>query len=167
MKIFTTEWLARLNAQQGGGVFFFAIDLTVGVSDVRYYADAQQTIVFNGHDYTPLPLLVEGVGQTAEQSLPGIRVTTSNVTGVVGAFLETTDLLGNDLIVRLLHMDLLGSTSNQDQGVLQIVACEWDDEQATLTAGLNIGLQDILPRGIISAAEFPGMPEGLRRASIL
>lgn len=167
MKTFTADWLARLNAQQGGGVFFFAVDLTVDVGDVRYYADAQHAVSFDGNTYAPLPLLVEGLGQTSQQSLPAIRVTTSNVTGDVGAFLETTDLLGHDLVVRLLHMDLLGSTSNQDQAVLQIVSCDWDDQQATITAGLNIGLQDILPRGLISAAEFPGMPEGLRRASIL
>lgn len=167
MKVFTSEWIERLNAQTQGGIFFLAAELSVAEGDVRYYATMQYPVDFEGHTYQPLPMLVEGLAQNSQQNLPAVRLMTTNVTGAVGAFLETTDILGHDVLLRLLHLDLLGNTANQDQARLHVLAVEWDQQQATFSLGINIGLNEILPRGLISASEFPGVPEGLRRASIL
>lgn len=168
MKTFTADWIAHLNATHSGGVFFLAAVLTVtDPGDIRYYADTQRAIIFDGNTYNPLPMTVSGLGLTSQQSLPAVRLTTTNIAGNVGAFLETTDILGHDVEVKILHLDLLGNVSNQDSVHLQVLAVEWDDTRATFSLGLHIALQDLLPRHVITAEEFPGVPEGLRRASIL
>jgi hypothetical protein len=166
MKQFAAEWIRQLNAQHSGGVFFLAAVLAFP-GDTRYVADVQHPIVFNGNTYTPLPLQLEGVEQTTQQTLPTVRLRTANVHGIIGQFLETTSILGVDVTVQLLHLDLLGAVANQDSLQLQIMAAEWDDQVATVHLGLNLGLQETLPRHLITAAEFPGVPEGYRRGSVL
>jgi len=167
VKTFTNDWLVRLNATHSGGVFFLAVELHVDTGDVRYYANTQRAIVFDGNTYQPVFLAISGLGQTSQQTLPAVQLTTTNVTGQLGQFLETTDVLGRDVILRILHLDLLNTVTNQDSIQLQILAAEWDEERATFALGLNIGLQELLPRHIITADFAPGVPEGLRRASIL
>lgn len=167
VKAFTSDWIAHLNANHSGGVFFLAVAITVGPGDIRYYADTQRSIVFDGQTYNPRYMAIDGLGQTSQQNLPAVRLVVSNVLGDVGTFLETFDLSGHDIVVRLLHLDLLGSVSNQDSVQLQVLTAECDEQVATFSLGLNIGLSEILPRHLITAAEFPGVPEGLRRASIL
>lgn len=167
MKAFNADWITRLNAQHSGGLFFLAAVLVVGPGDTRRYADTQRPIVFDGQTYTPLPLRVEGMGQSSQQSLPTVKLTVPNITGEVGEFLETTDILGHDVTLQILHLDLLGDVTNQDSIRLQVLAVPWNDQAATFQLGLNLALSEQLPRHLISAREFSGVPEGLRRASIL
>lgn len=167
MKNFGSEWIARLNAQHSGGVFFLAAILTVGAGDIRRYADTQRPIIFGSETYTPLPLRVEGMQQTSQQTLPTVRLTTTNVTGQVGQFLETTDILGHDVELQILHLDLIGIITDHESMRLQVLAATWNDEVATFNLGLNLALRDLWPRHLITAAFAPGVPEGLRRASIL
>ena len=167
MKLFSDDYIARLNAQHSGGVFVKAAVLTVAPGDLRYYADTQHTIVFDGQTYQPLAMAWGNMGQSGQMALPNVQVTVPNVTGIVGAFLETTSLLGNDVILHLLHLDLLGIVTDADNTRLQIMMVEWDRERAIFTLGLNVALTDNLPRAVITRAEFPGVPDAMRRASIL
>jgi len=167
MKNFGPQWIDRLNRQNSGGIFFLAAILEVGPGDTRRYADTQRQITFNGQNYIPLPLRVEGMGQSSQQTLPTVKLTVPNITGEVGEFLETTDILGHDVTLQILHLDLLGDVTNQDSIRLQVLAVPWNDQAATFQLGLNLALTEQLPRHLISAREFAGVPEGLRRASIL
>lgn len=167
MKNFSADWLARLNAQHSGGIFFLAAVLTVGPEDIRRYADVQRTIEFDGESYLPLPMRLEGLGQSAQQSLPAVRVTVAAVTGEVEAFLATTDILGHDVVLQILHLDLLDDVQMQDSIALQVMAAEWNHLTATFTLGINLALSDLLPRHVLTADFAPGVPEGYRRASVL
>ena len=164
---FSSAWIENLNSLTQGGVFFFGAILTVAPGDVRRYADTQDPITFAGFEYTPLGLRVEGWGQTAEQSLPTLKVTVSNVTGEVGEFLETRSLIGNDCVLHVLHLALLGTTSDVDSIRLQVMSTEWNWQSCTITLGINVGLSESIPRGVIAKSEFPGVPDNIRRASIL
>jgi hypothetical protein len=57
--------------------------------------------------------------------------------------------------------------TDQDSLRLQVLAVQWNRQQAVFTLGFNLALQELLPRYVITAKEFPGVPEGLRRGSIL
>jgi hypothetical protein len=109
----------------------------------------------------------EGMSQSSQQTLPTIAITVANVDGQIGVYLEENIVFGRMVILQLLHLDLLGTPTDVDSVRLSILACEWHWQAAVFHVGLDLGLQEILPRGLISAEEFPGVPEGLRRASIL
>lgn len=167
MKTFSSNWIAKLNAQHSGGVFVKAAILVVDGSTTKYYADAHDNITFDGQTYTPLSMAWEGEGQNAAMELPSVRVTVPNADGAVGAFLETKDLLGNDVTLQILHLDLLGVATDVEKVKLQIMMIESTWEIATFTLGLNLALDQQLPKHVITRAEFPGVPDQYRRASIL
>lgn len=164
---FSDEWIARLNATSGGGVFAKAVILVVSPSETLYFADTQESIDFNGETYQPMPMTWEAVGQNSQLALPSIRVTVPNVTGVIGSYLEVTNLLGADVTLQLLHLELLGTVTDVDTVRLQLMLYEWNELAATFTLGLNLGLTESLPRHVMTRAEYGGIPDSFRRASIL
>lgn len=164
---FSDAYLARLNAHYNGGVLLRAAVLSIDDMTTGYYVDAHDPVTFNGNEYIPIPMRWQGIGQNSQRDLPRVSVTVSNVDGQVGAFLETTSLLGRDVTIQLLHADLLATVTDVDSIRLQILLVEWTDMQATFTAGLNLALTEQIPRRVVTRAEFPGTPDDLRRASIL
>jgi hypothetical protein len=164
---FSDDFIARLNATYSGGVFFKAAILSVDNDTTLYFADTDYAITFDSHTYQMRPMSWQGLGQTSQQNLPTIQVVTTNVLGDIGDFLEETDLLGREVQLLILHRDLLGTVTDSDRVRLSILATDWDSQQATFHLGLNIGLSETLPRHIITSKEFPGVPQGYRRASIL
>lgn len=167
MKTFSNNWIARLNAQHSGGVFIKAAILVVDGSTTKYYADVHDAITFDGNQYSPLPMVWEGEAQAASMELPSVRVTVPNVDGAVGAFVETTNVLGNDVTLQILHLDLLSVVTDVDKVTLQVMLIEWNGEMATFTLGINLALDQQLPKHVITRSEFPGVPDQFRRASIL
>ena len=168
MKTFlSNEYIARLNTRYFAGVFFKAAVLVVDGSTTLYFADLTEPVTFDGHAYEYMPMTWSGVSQTSQQNLPTVTVTVSNITGRVGAYLETTLLIGADVTLQLLHYDLLATVTDQDSQKLQVMAVQWNRQSAVFTLGLNFALQEMLPRYVITAAEFPGAPDQLRRGSIL
>jgi len=166
---FSDAWIARLNAQHGGGRFFRAaiVELIVG-SDTRYVADVTDPFTFNSQLYTPLPFRVEGLELTSQRELPRISISVSNITGAISEVLEASSPIGNDIILQLLHEDLLGTVTDVDQIALNILQVTWrPGEIARFQCGLNLGLTDQLPRHVFTRAEYPGIPDTFRRASIL
>lgn len=141
--------------------------LVVDDTTTQYYADTQDALTFDGQEYTPLPMQWQGVGQNSQRDLPRITVTVPNVDGQVGAFLETTSLLGRQVTLQLLHADLLATVTDVDRQRLQIVLVEWTDTQAVFTCGLSLGLTAQSPRRVVTRLEYPGVPDNIRRASIL
>lgn len=167
MKLFDASWIAALNAQHDGGTFFAAVAVDLdGVTTVRL-ANTPDAIVFDGQTFLPRPLTFSGLGQSSDRELPRVSVTLANVDGVIGAFLETTSLLGRLVTLYIFHEDLLGDVANTDTATLEIVLIEWTDEAAVFTCGLNLGLSESLPKNVITRSQFPGVPDSFRRASIL
>jgi hypothetical protein len=164
---FSQAYIDRLNRLHTAGVFVKAAIVDIAPGNLRYFADAQEPFVFQGQTYSPVPMQWEGMSQSSQQTLPTIAITVANVDGQIGVYLEENIVFGRMVILQLLHLDLLGTPTDVDSVRLSILACEWHWQTAVFHVGLDLGLQEILPRGLISAEEFPGVPEGLRRASIL
>jgi hypothetical protein len=168
MKTFlSSDYIARLNARHFGGVFFKAAVIVVDGFTTLYFADLNETVTFDGHTYERLAMRWEGNSQTSQGSLPTVSVTVSNVNGRVGTYLEQQILIGCDVTLQLLHLDLLATVTDQDAVKLQVMAVQWNRQQAVFTLGVNLALQEMLPRHVITASEFPGVPDSLRRGSIL
>lgn len=164
---FSEAFLSRLNAQHSGGVFVKAAELVVDVNTTLRIADAHDSFVFNGQTYMPRPMQWSGLGNTSQMTLPAIRVTVPNVTGEIDTIMNGAELAGHDITLHIVHLDLLGTVTDDDRVKLQVLMVEWDWQQGTFTCGINMGLTDMMPRHIITREEFPGTPDAFRRASIL
>jgi hypothetical protein len=167
MKGFSSAWIDRLNRQSNAGVFVKAVILSESDSVTRYWVDAQRPIVFNGQTYHPLPMIWEGVELSNAMSLPVVKVSVPNVGGEVIDYLEGVDILGRSVTLQILHLDLLGDVSNVDAVTLSVMAIEGNLEAVTFTLGLDLNLNEPIPRGVITLQEFPAVPRNIRRATIL
>jgi hypothetical protein len=164
---FSDEWLARLNATHDAGVFLKSVELEESPSVTRYWVDADRTITYNGQTYTPMVMIWDGLGQAATFALPQVRVTVPNLLGEVTDYVESLDILGHRVVLRLLHLDLLSQVSDTDAITLEVLAIEGTLDRVTFLLGLDLSLRDYIPRDVMTKAEFPSIPDNLRRATIL
>lgn len=163
----SSGFIARLNRQMDAGLFVHAAVLEENESTTHYWVDAQREIIFDGHVYQPRALSIEGVDLTAKMTLPAVRLTVPNLASEVTDYLEEIDVLGQPMTVQLFHLDLLDIATDLDSMRLEIMAILGILEIVTFTLGLDLSLDDMVPRGVISRKEFPGIPSGMRRASVL
>jgi len=167
VKSFSSAWIDRLNRQSNAGVFVKAIVLSESASVTKYWVDAQRPIVFNANTYNPLPMAWEGVEVSSRMGLPTIKVTVPNLGGEVIDYLEGVDILGRAVTLQILHLDLLGDVSAVDAVTLSVMAIDGNLEAVTFTLGLDLNLNDPVPRGVITHQEFPAIPRNIRRATVL
>lgn len=168
MKNFSSDLIARLNAQTNAGLFFEAAALTVAPGDVRHYANTQRPITIDGQGYQPMPLHFSGIGAKSDMSVLAVQVTVPNITGEVSAFVESANLLGHDVTLLLLHMDLLNVATARETLQLQVLGVTWKQwDTVTFTCGIDLMLNEQIPSTVITRSQYPGTPDLLRRASIL
>jgi len=165
-KSFTAAFLTKLNEDIGdGGKFLKAVQLVenpVGPV-VKYFVDHERSIIFDGNTYNPLPMEWSGLDINQGMTLPTMRVAVPNLGGEVVDYLEELDVLENDVTLLLLHLDLLGDTTAFDKLLFQIQGISGDQLVAVLDLGINVGIEDRIPREVITTDEFPGIPIGNQR----
>jgi hypothetical protein len=97
-----------------------------------------------------------------------VRVTVPSLEGTINGYLEETDILGHHVVLRILHLDATPDLiTDLDDVMLQIMAIEGDFNTITFTMGLDLSLNEALPRHVITRNEFPAVPDNMRRATIL
>lgn len=164
-KTFSSDYIAKLNANHSGGIFIKAVDVVenpVGPV-VRRFVSHHESIVFDGQTYDPVHMEWSGLEVQRGMSLPQMGVAVPAAQDIVMDWAETIDIRENDITFRLLHLDLLGDTTAQDQLLMQVQTVTADDLVVVFQSGLNLGLTDELPRGVILKQEYPGIPEGPQR----
>lgn len=165
MKLFSSAYIAKINAENSGGVLLKAVVLTEDpVGPVkRYFVDHDKELVLDGNTYVPLPMRWDGFEMSASMGLPGMKISTLNLGQQVSDYVEELDILDNDVVLKLLHLDLLGDVQAKDEMAFQVKMIEGDDVFITFDLGMNIGLNDLLPRGVITKDEFPAIVDDVIR----
>lgn len=137
----------------------------------RYFVSHEESIIYQGNTYQPLPMFWGETSVSQAMNLPTVDVAVPNIDGQVADYLQHVDLSGRDVTLLLLHSHLLGDSAvHQLKFQVLIATLEnigGDDEMAHFMLGINTGLDDFLPRHVITRTEFPGVPDDVRRASVL
>jgi hypothetical protein len=164
-KLFSNAYIERLNAESSGGILLRSIILTEDpIGPVKkYFVDFDRELVVDGNTYVRLPMRWDGYEISSSMSLPQMKVSTFNLGQIVSDYVEEIDILGNEAIVQILHLDLLNDPTARDQITMQVQVVEGDDLFATFTLGMDLGLTDLLPRGVITKDEFPGVVDDVIR----
>jgi hypothetical protein len=168
VKALSNAFIQRLNAVSGTGRILKAIILVENpVGPVtKYYVDNDEDIIFDGNTYKAMPMRWSGVEMNASMSLPSMAVTVQNIGGEVMDYVETLNILDQDVTLRLIHSDLLNDPTAKDDVVMQIQSIEGDDIFVTFHLGLNLGLTDLLPRDVMTRNEFPGLVDDAVRFTV-
>jgi hypothetical protein len=158
-KMFSNAYIAKINAESEGGVLLKTVIVTEDPNGpvLKYYVDHDEAIVIDGNTYQPLPMRWDGYEMSGSMSMPTMKISTHNLGEQVSDYVEELDILDNDVVVQLVHLDLLGDLQARDSMTLQIQTIESDDLFITFNLGLNLGFSDLLPRGVITKEEFPGV----------
>lgn len=163
-KALSTAYVEKLNAQHSGGVFLRALAVTETLSPlvIRRYVAFEEAITFDGQVYEPLHMEWSGLEVTNGMSLPTFGVSIPAAHDEVMEWAETFHILEHDCRLLVLHLDLLNDATAFDQLLLQIqaITANYETDMVTFTLGLNLGLRDLLPRGVILKQEFTGTPDG-------
>jgi len=98
--------------------------------------------------------------------LPSNRIVVSNLGGQIIEYLENEDIHieGNDVVLQILFIDRFNNITLVDEILFQIELVIADyHKTATFQLGVNYSLGDIVPRGTIETAEFPGIRDDVIR----
>lgn len=165
MKTFSSAYIAKINAENTGGVLLKAVAVTESTNPlvIKRFIDHDQALVIDGDTYNPLPMRWDGFEMSGTMNLPGMKISTFNLGQQVSDYVESIDILENDVVLKLVHIDLLGDVQAKDEMAFQIKMIEGDDLFITFELGINLGLNDLLPRGVITKDEFPGIVDDVIR----
>jgi hypothetical protein len=172
VKVFSDDYVARLNegVRHRGGLFVktMAVFEAIDGSSIHFVAAAQRQFVHLGNTYHPLPMAWEGLELSNQLQLPVVRVTVPSLDGTINDYLEEVDLLGHPVVLRILYLDAQQDLiTDTDDVTLQLMAVEGSWEHIILTLGLDLSLQEALPRHVMTRNEYPAIPDNIRRATIL
>ena len=88
--------------------------------------------------------------------IDGATITVSNLGGLVGQYLKAIDITDNEVVLRLLHLDLLSQTTGHWQRRGFILAVSGDASQVTFTVGRRLG-RSVMPRKVFTSDVFKGL----------
>lgn len=166
VKNFTEAFIQKLNAKTAGGKFLKTAIVTTDYGPPvvkRYFVDHDSEIEFNGITYERLPMAWGDYEVSRRMPFPTVTLTVPNLGNEVIGYVEKTPLLDHDIVLQLLHLDLLGDATAKDTRKLVITSISANDIAASFTCGLNLGLQDRFPRERILRSEFPAIPETISK----
>jgi|SRR5215471_1951814 len=152
------DYVDKLNAQYQGGKFIKAIILTedpVGPV-LKYWADNEEAITFQGQTYTPLRMRWENIKTSQSMAIDGCSITVSNLAGQAVKYLKEIDVSSNPVKIQLLHLDLLSSFSVYWQRVGKVLSAQADMNVVTFSVGRQLS-RNYLPRKVFLQTEFPGL----------
>jgi len=162
-KGFSSDYVKKLNATHSGGIFLQAVEVTETISPlvIRRFVTHEKSIVFDGNTYEPLFMQWSGLSVSEGMSLPTAQVIVTSASDEIIEWAEVIDVRENDVVLQILHLDLLADVAAVDQIVLQIQSISGDPNGGLLAfaLGLNFGLRDMIPRDVIKKDEFPGIPD--------
>lgn len=166
MKQFSSSFIERASKVYGAGVWLKAA-VVEHEGGTDYWVHAAEPLTFQGHLYQPLAMEWEGIDASSTMPLPSVRVSVPNVQGQAEAYIDSVQMLGKDVRLQILHFDLLQNPTDVDEVALQVHAIDVNRQMVSVLCGVNLGLTDLLPKYVISRAEFPGNVDDIRRFSIV
>ncbi len=169
MKNFSSKHLADINAQISTGRFIEAVVFVRDKSNHAnrdYFIKNSRAVSFNGNVYKPLDMIWSGVKISTAMELPSTDVTVSNLGGIVLDYIEDKSITidGNDVWLQILHIDKLGVVSLVEEMRFQLEFIVADyHTSATFHLGVNLSLNDPIPRHTLEKQEFPGIKDDVIR----
>ena len=116
-----------------------------GSTTIRW-AIYPEDVTYDGDLYTALPAYVEALTETNQGRIEGLRISVSNATRQVSAYLENSELLGRNVTVRLVHSTQLANAAAQINFTYRIDQVTITDEVAVFDLGRENIVAQRLPR---------------------
>lgn len=101
---------AEKNKPSNQPVYLYTIYDYDGSSNNLYFAEHDADIVYGGVTYTKFPITHDFVGENAQGTIDAVKLSVSNVSREMQAYLETYDLRGKKVDIIVVWADQLADT---------------------------------------------------------
>lgn len=164
MQTFDADYIDKLNSTYQGGKFLKAVVVTENVSPLvqKYWVDHEKEIEFEGHTWTPLHMRWDNIKTSQSMPIEGATISVSNLGNQAIRYIKTVDISGNEVVLKLLHLDLLSTLTNYWTRRFKILSIRADVHAATFTCGRTLG-RNRLPRNVYLKDRYPGLSSDVAR----
>jgi hypothetical protein len=169
---FDTDYITKLNLNYGAGKFLKAVILTETYEPLvkTYWIDHEDPLVFQGNTYSPIHMLWKGIKASAGMPTEGFQVVVSNLPSMdakgeisqAGRYIKHIDVSGNEIIIQLLHLDLLATLTQYWKRKAKVLAIKADINAVAFSVGRSLG-HERLPRSVILKDRYPGLSSDVPR----
>jgi hypothetical protein len=153
---FGTDFLDNLNRTSGRGKLIKAVQVTESPGTIKYWADHEDSFVFEGHTYVPLAMFWQGIKNSVGMPAEGATVGLSNIGNKVIKYVKDVDITGNPVVLQLLPFDLLLMSSapltSYWKRRFNLLSVKADVNAAVFSCGRDLG-KNRLPRRLIFPEE--------------
>lgn len=111
MKTVTAPFTVKKNAASNQPIFLYTIHDYDGAGNNLRYAEYDTDIVYGGLTYTKFPITHESVTENSRGEIDTMKVTVSNVSRAIEAYLTSYDLRGKKVTIRKVWADLLADAT--------------------------------------------------------
>lgn len=161
MFAFDDEYIDRLNRRYSKGQFLKAVifteDPTQNPQVKKYWVDHDQQITFQGNVYERLHMKWSGIKTSTGMDLEGANISVSNLARKAEDYVETIDVKGNEVVIQILHLDLLATLTNFYERLYRVMAVRADAQVITFTVGRDLGRGHQLPPEVMLKEDYPGL----------
>lgn len=164
MQQFDGDYVDKLNRLHRGGKFLKTAIVWEEYDPLTqtFWVDHEEPVVYDGNTYTPLHMRWDGIKNSLAMPTQGSEIALSNIGNQVVKYVKQLDITGNDIVIALLHLDLLGSLQKHWKRRYKILTVNADREVAVFTVGRQLG-RSRLPRNIITRSRYPGIDSRVAR----
>jgi phage-related protein len=146
VKTLTAALITEKNKLTSGSPWITLLLVEVDSTTTLYYAIYPHDVTFASQTYTAFNATVEAVSETAQGKLDTLRVHVANVTRVISAYVESNNMLGKNVTVRVVHADHLSSSSDKVDFKYRVNRVYVTDQVATFELGHEDLMRHQLPR---------------------
>jgi lambda family phage minor tail protein L len=98
------------NKQENQPIYLYTIEDYDGVSNNLCLAEYDTDITYDGVTYTKFPIKHDEIPENTQGEIDNIRVTVANVNRIIQAYLESYDLRGKKVTIKLVWANQLADT---------------------------------------------------------
>jgi hypothetical protein len=152
-----TDWVAELNKTRSDGSKFIKVaELTEEPGVVKYWCDHEESFVYNGNTYTPLPMRWENFKTSQSMTIEGWTVSVTNLSGEAKRYLKRFDPSGCPVWLRLLHTRLMASTTTHWKRYGKVLKAAGNNTSVTFTIARELG-RNMQPNEVYLQSEWPSL----------
>lgn len=155
-------WAAQLEESDVIGPRMLASGSRVYAPLTKYWVDHEESIVFAGNTYQPLHMVWANIKTSQGMPTEGATVSVSNLGNHAIRYLKDIDISGNEVVIQLLHLDLLSTLTNYWRRRYKVLSVSADQTLATFTVGRELG-RNKLPRKVFLRSEWPALSSDVPR----
>lgn len=143
-----TEFKQEKNKQSNKPINLYTLYDYDGAGNNLCLAEYKTNVTFNGILYTKFPIGLESIAENASGEIDSLKISAGNVNRLMQSYIETYELRGKKMGVKMVWSNLLSDTDNVLECIFYIDSYTFNEKAVTFSCTTKFDVLDIaLPLG--------------------